>query len=209
MQHSSFNTLFPSISNLTAVRDAVAAPQKIRGDRYLWELLHHSDHHESNTQQIAKEGLDELSRENTILSAEPLSIGSPDWVFVCGQWDPALNSALIFRDKVLVAAIQKSAGQLKLCTFNFLSARLVEALFELGVDARAENGIGELFWKRVETVAWRHGLGTLGYTLESFSSQVSEPSELDEKSERLRQLSISALPNSFAARQLRILYKYG
>jgi len=52
-------------------------------------------------------------------------------------------------------------------------------------------------------------LGTLGYTLESFSSEVSVPSQIDEKADRLISLSRNALPNAFAARQLRILYKYG
>ncbi|MDB2499247.1 hypothetical protein N9X40_00155 [bacterium] len=196
-------------SPLSSFSEASPVPHELAGDHYLWELLHDCDRHERDSPTISQKGLGVLERSVSQISLDPIVGGSPDWVFVCDEWNPRLNAALIFRDSQLVAAIQKDAGNLKLVTFGFLSARLIEALFELGVDARVESEIGELFWKRVETVSWRHGLGTLGYTLESFSSEVSVPSQIDEKADRLISFSRNALPNAFAARQLRILYKYG
>ena len=209
MHPSSLNSYHSSLSSSSAARDLSIDPAKVSGDRHLWELLHWCDHHESDVQEIAQQGLIELGHEAENASSLPVTVGSPDWVFVCDQWDPRSSAALIFRGKDLVASIQKREGQLRLSTFDFLSARLIEALFELGVDARVEEGMGELFWKRAETVAWRHGLGPLGYTMEAFSADLSAKSELEEKSERLDMLSNTALPNACTARQLRILYKYG
>ena len=210
MPSSSINSLYSPISNLaTAVPVPATVPVPEHSDRLLWNLLHNSDHHRSDTGQVGEEGLAELSRVETAPFQDPITVGSPDWVFVCGSWSPQLNTALILKNDRLVAALQKENGQLKLITYDFLSARLIEALFELGIDARMEDEIGDLFWKRAETVAWRHGLGTLGYSLEAFSANVSAPSELEEKAERILSLSNEALPSSFGARQLRILYKYG
>jgi hypothetical protein len=203
------SSIHPSYSPLSSFSKASPVPHELDSDRYLWNLLHDCDRHEGDSASISLKGLGELERSVSQLSLEPIIVGSPDWVFICGEWNPRLNAALIIRDSQLVAAIQKDEGNLKLVTFGFLSARLIEALFELGIDARIESEIGELFWKRVETVSWRHGLGTLGYTLESFSAEVSAPAQIDEKADRLISLSRNALPNAFAARQLRILYKYG
>ncbi len=193
-----------SIHPSTSFADSSPIPHELDDDQQLWELLHDCDRHECDSLSVSQKGLAVLERRVPPLSFEPIAVGSPDWVFVCGEWNPLLNAALILRDSHLVAAIQKDAGQLKLVAFDFLSARLIEAL-----DARVESRIGKRFWKRVETVSWRHGLGTLGYSLESFSPEVIAPSQIEEKADRLISLSRNALPNTFTARQLRILYKYG
>ena len=203
MQLSSFK------SPLSSFPDSTSFPREKSGDRYLWELLHSNDRHESDYRSISQEGLAVLQGRKIPNPSESITVGSPDWVFVCEGWNSRLTAALILRNGDLIAAIQKDAEQLKLVTFDFLSARLIEALFELGEDARVEDEIGDRFWKRAETVSWRHGLGTLGYSLESFSSEVSTTAEAEAKADRLHSLSEDALPNAFAARQLRILYKYG
>lgn len=208
MQPSSLNPSYSVFSSHAVARIPSIDPQNVSGDRYLWELLHWSDHRESDKETIGQYGLIELAREG-LDAPHPVTVGSPDWTFICDHWDPRSPAALILRDSKLVACIQKKDGQLCLCTFEFLSARLIEALFELGVDARVEEGLGELFWKRAETVSWRHGLGPLGYSMEAFSADLSGKTELAEKEERLQVLSNSALPNDCTARQLRILYKYG
>jgi len=136
-------------------------------------------------------------------STEAVTVGSPDWAFLCGDWKKDLDTVFVIRDSHVVAALQKEVHQLKLTTYTLLSARLIEAMFELGIVARIEDEIGDIFWKCAETVSWRHGLRTLGYSLELFKR---DPAKSPQLANWMRN---DPLPHVCSARQLRVLYKYG
>ena len=104
------SSIHPSYSPLSSFSKASPVPHELDSDRYLWNLLHDCDRHEGDSASISLKGLGELERSVSQLSLEPIIVGSPDWDFICGEWNPRLNAALIIRDSQLVAAIQKDEG---------------------------------------------------------------------------------------------------
>ena len=206
--HSEFGSLDVFSGSKSAFPE-IPSWLRAEADKYIWELLHHCDHHESDADGLSSYGLDLLKSELDPATNDALSVGSPDWVFLCDDWDPEFSSAIIHRDSKLIGALQRKSDQLKFTSYDFLSGRLIEGLFELGIEARHEQELGATFWKRAQTVTWRHGLGTLGYSLEFLGAKTSRKADSLQNIQLRDELANRALPHSFAARQFRILYKYG
>ena len=83
----------------------------------------------------------------------------------------------ITRESHLIAQVQVQFNQLKLVSLRPLSARLLEALFELALDRRESLSMDEHFCKWADVIKWRLGLASLGYefTFEKITDVSAQP----------------------------------
>jgi hypothetical protein len=178
-------------------------------ETHIWKLLHLSDHPDSNWFEIEARLALSLQECEDTLGKKELVIGSPDWVFSCSTTLISGEVLTITRESHLIAQVQVQFNQLKLVSLRPLSARLLEALFELALDRRESLSMDEHFCKWADVVKWRLGLASLGYEF-AFEkiTDVSAPTT-DLEVETKRQNSRDPLPGSRTAKQIQILYKYG